>query len=447
MLEGHDLTACPLPSIVPLKFRAGEGHLLCTELFSLVEQRTILPEPLLCRAPWTYCEGTSELILTPAHAANTPKVASQMLTPARLIPYLLRRRLLSSRSILASEGVRVESSDRRNHNLHVTGPSDESYFVKQGRDGRDEAGSLANEARAYAAFKTLGQNVAGRYLPHCHGYDAEKRILVLQSVANAEDLWSYHTRLGRFPKNVATAIGKAFGEVHEATSTWAAAGNSPVPFPSPRPFVLQLRAPASSILGGISPAGLKLLKLIQRHELFDRTFTELEAEWSVETLIHGDVRLRNVLVHRNDTRGRVRGIKLIDWEFASLGDPRWDVGSFFGSYLSLWATSVPVTRNDRADALIELAKYPLQRIKVATEAFWSGYRSARHWEDSFDAEWLIQAVRFAAANLIHTAYELALRVNELTTEIAVLLQLSLNLLEQPGAAASDLLGIDSGKGN
>jgi len=54
---------------------------------------------------------------------------------------------------------------------------------------------------------------------------------------------------------------------------------------------------------------------------------------------------------------------------------------------------------------------------------------------------LIRSVRYAGARLVQTAYEQGQTSSLLTSNIVVLLQLALNILQRPADAAFALLGI------
>ncbi|NEX19926.1 phosphotransferase [Thiorhodococcus mannitoliphagus] len=366
---------------------------------------------------------------------------TEMLTPNQLIPYLTHRRLLNPAAVFG-DGFQIEYSGRRNHILHLRSHEETAFFVKQSRRFSEDVGSLANEAKTYAAFGTLTDACVRRYLPRSFGYDQSNQVLVLESVPHSEDLLQYHTRIGRFPKSVARETGRALGVLHEETRCWLSIERPAGLLNAPLPFVFQLSHPPTDIFVNVSAAGLKLIKILQEDPRFAEAMGRCAEDWRIETLIHGDIRLRNLLMHRHGRKGAFKGIKLVDWEFASLGDPRWDVGALFSSYLSLWATSIPIVRNDQPDLLIHMARFPLERIMPATEAFWSGYRETRSWDAREEGLWLTQTLRIAALHLVHTAYEMAQRVNELTSDIVALVQIAANMLDRPERAIPDLLGIE-----
>jgi hypothetical protein len=134
-------------------------------------------------------------------------------------------------------------------------------------------------------------------------------------------------------------------------------------------------------------------------------------------------------------------LKLIDWELACLGDPRWDIGSALGNYLSLWLQSIPITGVASLSQSAEMAKCPLSRIQPAIRACWDTYVTRRGLVGEAAERLLVETVGFAAARLIQTAYEAAQGSNWLTTGSVLHLQVALNMLTSPREAVTHLYGL------
>ena len=336
---------------------------------------------------------------------------------------------------LVSADVEITGVDRRNHNYHITGLPGTNLFVKQGRY-RANVGSIAHEAASYQAL-TASEAAPGlrRFLPGYVAFDESTQLLVLESIPHAEDLQQYHTRRKRFPRAFARDVGMALAALHDARPP------SQLPLQTVLPTVFRLHHPPLELLRGASHVGIQIVKLLQQHTRIGIEFEQLMQTWRTETLIHGDLKLGNIVAFRRRAAGRFDGIKVIDWEFAGLGDPRWDVGSIFSSYLALWMMSIPLAGDERPDQLIHLAEIPLGRIQVALREFWHSYTQARGLHGGEADTWLDDAVRFAAACIIQTAYELSKTTNFLSAHLVCLTQLSLNMFQQPRRAAIDLLGL------
>jgi len=133
-------------------------------------------------------------------------------------------------------------------------------------------------------------------------------------------------------------------------------------------------------------------------------------------------------------------LKIVDWELADLGDPCWDIGSVFSNYLSHWLLSIPITGEVPPERFMELARYPLERMQPALRACWQAYMRRSKLDPAHTDRWLVRATIYAAARLIQTAFEHLQMAAHLIGNIVCLVQLSLNILRQPQAAA-ELLGL------
>src|SRR5262249_40281125 len=146
----------------------------------------------------------------------------------------------------------------------------------------------------------------------------------------------------------------------------------------------------------------------------------------------------NCLVCGPSQSGRKRELKIIDWEFAGLGDPCWDTGTVFSNYLSFWLSSIPMTGEEPPDRFLELARYPLERMQPAMRAYWQAYVRGMGLEAVSADAWLLRAVQYGAARLLQTGFEHMQGSTYLTGNLICLLQLSLNILQRPQEAITHL---------
>jgi len=370
-----------------------------------------------------------------------------MLNERELVALLRRRAFIAPAGALEGDAdLRIARVDRRNQNYRVQGVGARDLFVKQGISA-GAAGSMAREAEVYewlaapSVQARVGQSLV-RYL----GHDAAARVLVLEVMPDAEDLQTYHLRTRRLPVGLAARLGATLGALHAATRLGGErSAHAPSLVPdAARPWVLQLPRPEVGILREASAVGLKVVRLLQRAPLFAQEFTRLSSEWDAQSLIHGDLKLANCLT---GGAARRRELKLVDWEFGGLGDPRWDVASVLGSYLALWVLSIPIPKPERPDLLISEARFPLAAIRRTTGTFVRSYLdshvdAAPVLSAASLPAWLRATVRMTAAHLVQTAYEHAASASELTAPILTLVQVALNVLDRPEHAAAELLGLD-----
>jgi hypothetical protein len=116
-------------------------------------------------------------------------------------------------------------------------------------------------------------------------------------------------------------------------------------------------------------------------------------------------------------------------------------GAVFSNYLSFWLFSIPVAGEEPPDRFLELAKYPLEKMQPAIRAYWRAYVQGMGLDAAQAEEWLVRAVKYAAARLVQTGFEQMQHATRLTGNLICLLQLILNIMQRPREAIAHLLGI------
>jgi aminoglycoside phosphotransferase (APT) family kinase protein len=268
-------------------------------------------------------------------------------------------------------------------------------------------------------------------------YDTIEQVLVLGKASGDRDLRGHQVRTGRFSRALATSIGDALGTLHRDT-----AEGVPATPARPTPWVLSVHQPNLSFFRDASSAALELIRIVQSAPDLGDRLDALRRGWERSCLIHHDVKWDNLVACPIDSRPRARfRLKIIDWEAAQFGDPRWDIGSVFSQYLSLWLFSIPITGRDPPGRFPELARFPLGRMQPAVADCWSAYRKRADLNRPRGAEWLSAAVSYAGARLVQTAFEAAQVATHLDSSMVLHLQLASNILSRPMEAAVHLLGI------
>ena len=384
--------------------------------------------------------------LVPVPLANPPAAVGDRATGrARaaaserdVFDYLLARRLVDARSIVDGELVIVDVS-RRNRNFAVLRTDGPCFLLKLGVEP-DKAATLAREAAVYRwlASRPAGNRLA-RYLPRYVVFDADAHVLVLEWIRGAENLREYHARSGPYRLLVAAEVGRGLAMFHGLGSRPPPGSSSGAP-DQQRPWILSIDRPPHRLARDLSLANLQLIRMIQACPDFARLLARLGEDWRATTLTHGDVRWDNCVVFSAPGSSRLTRLSFVDWELATAGDPRWDVGCVFAEYLSWWVASIPILGVAPSDRFLHLARHPLERMQPPIRAFWDSY--VRHRPVSeVDGDTLRGAVRCAGARLIHIAFEQTQKVADPGGGAVYLLQLGLNMLERPEEAAVMLLGL------
>jgi len=357
-----------------------------------------------------------------------------MLRPREVVPYLQARGYLTASGTVL-DGITIEDASRRNRNLKVLRPRGMSYFLKQARDA-DAAAHLAHEASIYQLLRSnVRRDSFGHCVPRFLGYDPNEHILVLEFIGKSRSLREHHDFKRRFPAALGTAVAHALAGLHRLPIK-----DDPVlRSPHGPPWIFSLHRPALRHWRGLSRASLKVIEIIQGSAEFCRLLDDLQQDWRNDAFIHFDARWDNCIVLEPSAPEYTRGLRIIDWEHAGLGDACWDAGSVLADYLSVWRSSLPLL--DETAPENSEAKYRLERLQPAMRAFWRTYVQCMQHKPAAANDLLVRTARFGAVRLLQIAMERAQFSPEITSNIVGNVQLSLNILQRPLEAIVHLFGI------
>lgn len=365
-----------------------------------------------------------------------------MLTVDTLPTFLLDVGLLSARDILDGD-LEVTTRSRRNRNLRVTTTTGGSYLVKQPEDlAGPGAETLRREASFYAFCREAGAAAPLRaLLPRTALADPARGLLALEFIQGALPLWSHYEKLtaAHFPAGVAHALGHALAAVHRAFVAPGVLDDPRLAFlPRDLPWAFTVHQPSPSVRAHASVAALEVVRLVQTTPALAAGMDAARAGWRAETLVHGDIKLDNVLVHQ-DAPGDEARVALVDWELVQAGDPAWDVAGALHDFLVWWIVTMP--QADTVDEMAARARFPLAVLQPGMAALWRGYRGPRPRPAGEAAGLLSRAVRYAAVRLVQTAYEMAGNVPQIPAPSVLALQLAENVMADPDEARRSLFAI------
>ena len=365
-------------------------------------------------------------------AENTP------LTAEGVVGLLLGGGLLSEQMLVEGD-VRVEEIPGRNRNFRVVASGSGSYFVKQAPPEDLDDRWLRVEAELYRrALEQQSWSDLRPFFPRFRLYDDVQAVLVTDlelEVSHAVGFGGDNSvfGLGRIGESLAGALAACHGvdprgEVYDLDF-----------LPSEAPGILSVTRPRPAALQYLSPAQAHVIQVLQTSAAMMEAFDEMRAGWSARCLIHGDVKWSNVLV-RVDAKGSPRGVLLMDWELAQLGDAAWDVGSVFHGYLThaVLSAAVPPHSNARNAAQAIGTALPSLRNELVT--FWDTYSRLTQTCGEERERFLKRSVRCCIARLVQSAYEWSQSERALPGRAAAVLQLGLNMLSHPDGARRVVLG-------
>jgi hypothetical protein len=140
-------------------------------------------------------------------------------------------------------------------------------------------------------------------------------------------------------------------------------------------------------------------------------------------------------------------VTIVDWELADVGDGCWDAGAALAAYVGQWALSLPAADAKTAPLeLVRRAAFPLSSVWPATQAFWRAYSAGMGLGNNVGAATAAagarnRAIRYAAVRMVQLAYEYMQGQTQVQPMVLCLLQLSMNVLASPDAAAVAIWGL------
>jgi hypothetical protein len=298
---------------------------------------------------------------------------------------------------------------------------------------------LALEAAVYERVSGSGASPAlaalGPFVPRFALFDRSEAVLVTHLAHDTRELWELDVAGDAVP-----AIGQALGVALAACHGIRGEELPEALRERHPPWILGLHRQDPSILRDAWPAHLEVIHLMQANAATCVTFDRLQAAWTRDRLIHGDVKLSNLLARTTRGTDTPSSVVLLDWETASLGEPAWDVGSVF--QLILWHALHSVFSTDEELPTADPRKLFDERLALyrpEMHRFWNAYRASLKGDMGQALE---RTTEWCGARLVQSAYEEASGLEHPSLFCLSLLQLGVNLLADPRAGARDLLLID-----
>jgi hypothetical protein len=352
------------------------------------------------------------------------------LTVDTVVPYLLQRGVLSSQDIVCDEWF-VLMSDPKRPVFRVSTPAGLGWIVKQPSPlDLTRVRMLDREATVYdLAVKDKWARPWRALVPSLRAYDPGVHVLVAQLLAY-DTGWD-HLRRASVKADV---LGRLMARAYAATHVVVPRTGVPTTLFAPQlPWILQLERTDSS---DAEDAGMQvLLDVIRDEPALGQALVRLVSDWRVETLIHGDAKLDNVLVRMN----RQPKVWLIDWAFAAEGDPAWDIGCVIRSCLLLWLFGIEFRRDEPFGEAASRSVFPLALVRSFATAFLLTYVRSRSFTQRAAQEFVRRAFRYAGAAMIQSALADARARERFTLRQLAMLQMSSHILESPDTAYRELL--------
>jgi hypothetical protein len=356
--------------------------------------------------------------------------------------YLLSHGLIDRAWIIDGE-LTVRCAARRNRNLRVEGPGGAGYLVKQ-PDGDGGRATLGVEADFYRLCQDgCAAEAISRIVPRLSHYDPDRSLLALRLVAEATSLRAIidDPERRRGVPAAARAFGQALGAAHAVLGRSDVLGDPRLSaMGSGVPWALAFHRPGPEDLSNLGAANLEVIRILQKQPGVGVRLDGLAEGWRVETPIHGDIKLDNVIAWESPDASGWQ-VRIVDWEMARLGDPAWDLAGALQGFVGSWIDSMPLDPGLALEHRLDEAAWPLGAMQESIRSMWEGYRSAAGADPRASEERLDRAVELSAPRMIQAAAEISWDEPALTARPAMRLQVAINVLASPGVARTQLFGI------
>jgi Phosphotransferase enzyme family len=360
-----------------------------------------------------------------------------LLTETNIIHYLLGNGLTDKGTFVRGDYSCHSSKGRHCHFIINKKIAQPKLFIKQAQlNNAEKTNSLLREGFFYQLIPA--DDIFNLLRPHLPGillWDEKDVVIVFEYYGDCINLydWLLNSNENNSPDNVTDELAASLYSLHSIQSgdLKDAAGF----FIEIKPWILRL--PESKKTGDFaarSEAEQQGLNLIFSIPGFEELIEKTAQLWETSGIIHGDARLNNFLLNKEEDGVLV---KWIDWETVSAGDPLWDVATVFQSALTAWVVGGdPLFNTVNGKKSIDAA-----RMQEFFSSLWKKYVAHNNWDDTTARNKLEKCTRFCGLRLLHSCFETTPGVESLQPYSARLLQLAHNILSNPMTAYQQLLGI------
>ena len=259
------------------------------------------------------------------------------LTGYTIFHYLLNRRLVQLDELFTGGVVMVDNPfpSTRNANFVVRRTAKSNLFVKQPRH-LNEVSEGQSELRFYQLVEEADRKLDEHCLRAVKPIDTRNRILILE---HSDLKITFDELVVQIPapfrgsqlKEPTHLLGQLLAGLRDKLILNR--GSNPIPghrFGTFVPWLLKLGDQEVLQIEKVNNLYLSAFgRFIKQHKVL---LASLLANWQATHLINTDVCWRNILTTQGD-EAAVPPYVLIDWEFASVGDPLWEIVSLVADYL------------------------------------------------------------------------------------------------------------------
>jgi hypothetical protein len=112
------------------------------------------------------------------------------------------------------------------------------------------------------------------------------------------------------------------------------------------------------------------------------------------------------------------------------------------NYLALWLLSLPLSKKESMDDVVESTPRALESLQPAMRSFLHAYVAESRVSSADYLAFLLRAIGYTAARLIQIAFEYLQSLVSIPAQALYFLQIGLNLTEAPEEALAHLVGLE-----
>ncbi len=345
----------------------------------------------------------------------------------------------------------VKPLSAKNFNLLVTFPDDRKLLVKQERHNLEgkAAGEFKIEYRIQEWLQQFTeQKNLSSFLPKLLHFDADNSIIIFRYLDNYRDLMDFYAQESSFPTEISSTIGTLLATIHRDTfeqenhkqffdTKEGTQGADQV-----TKLIRGLERITPEIFGSVPGDGLKFFALYQRYDSLGQAIAELGKSFTPSCLTHNDLKLNNILLHTDWQQTNDSIIRLIDWERNSWGDPAFDLGTLFASYMQIWLGSLVISKSLSIEESLSLALTPLEDLQPSIAALTKAYLKTFPEILEHRSDFLLRVVQFAGFALIQRIQAMIQYQKSFGNAGIAMLQVAKALLCRPERSIPTVFGKD-----
>ena len=369
-----------------------------------------------------------------------------LLNSHNVFDYLSEANLCNSSEKNISE---VEPLAAKNFNLLVTFPDSRKLLVKQERHDLEgkTAGEFTKEWQIQEWLRQFPeQKSLAPFLPELLHYDAENSIIIFRYLDDYHDLSDFYVKENTFPTEIASTIGTLIATMHRDTydqenhrQFFDRENNSQINNQVPR-LIKGLERVKPEIFSSIPIDGIKFFTLYQKYDSLGQAIAELGNSFTPNCLTHNDLKLNNILLHKDWQQPQDSIIRLIDWERNSWGDPAFDLGTLVGSYIQIWLGSLVISKSLSIEESLKLAMIPIEQLQPSIASLTKAYLETFPEILEYRPDFLLRVVQFAGFALIDRIKAMIQYEKSFGNTGIAMLQVAKDLLSRPERSMPTVFG-------